>query len=105
MQKSSSSYSAFSFPLNTVAIDNVKLKSERWSSIGGIKGQWELGGCHNCAVFIKRKKVVSSLSLLAGEKKKIPMSISPEVGNQELGSAAGEGTGESWKNKSLFLQQ
>lgn len=33
------------------------------------------------------------------------MSISPEVGNQQLGSAAEEGTGESWKNKSLFLQQ
>lgn len=70
MQKSSSSYSAFYFPLNTVAIDNGKLKSEHWSSVGRIKGQWERGGCHNCAVFIKQKKVVSSLSLLAGGKKK-----------------------------------
>lgn len=106
MQKSFSSHSAFSFPLNTVAIDNGKLKSEHWSSVGRIKGQWERGACHNCAAFIKWKKVVSSLSLLAREKKKkIPMSISPEVGNQELGSAAGEGTGESWKNKSFFLQQ
>lgn len=69
MQKSSSSHSAFSFPLNTVAIDNGKLKSEHWSSVGRIKGQWEQGACHNCAAFIKQK-VVSSLSLLAGEKQK-----------------------------------
>ena len=51
-----------SFPLNTVAIDKGELKSEHWSSVGRIKGQWERGACHNWAVFIKRKKVVSSLS-------------------------------------------
>ena len=48
-------------------------------------------------MFIKWKKVVSSLSLLAQKKKKIPTPISPEVVNHELVTAAGEGRGRSGK--------